>query len=117
MSRTAAEKGLAEAQSNLGYKYETGRGVPQNDTEAANWYRRAAEQGLAAAQSNLGAEYETGQGVPQDYVLAYFWFSLAAAQSHQDAAKSRDMVAQRMTSAQIAEVNKVASEWKPTREW
>ena len=40
-----AERGDASAQSYLGFMFETGRGVPQNYTEAAMWYRRAAEQG------------------------------------------------------------------------
>ena len=40
-----AERGDAAAQTYLGFMFETGRGVPQNYTEAAMWYRRAAEQG------------------------------------------------------------------------
>ena len=45
-----AEQGVAAAQSYLGFMFETGRGVPQNYTEAAMWYRRAAEQGDSLAQ-------------------------------------------------------------------
>src|SRR3954465_7101657 len=37
-----AERGNAAAQTYLGFLFETGRGVPQNYTEAAMWYRRAA---------------------------------------------------------------------------
>ena len=48
-----AERGNAAAQSYLGYMFETGRGVPQNYTEAAMWYRRAAEQGDGLAQYSL----------------------------------------------------------------
>jgi TPR repeat protein len=33
--------------------YEDGRGVPQNDAEAVQWYRKAAEQGHAKARANL----------------------------------------------------------------
>jgi TPR repeat protein len=40
-----AEQGVPAAQSYLGFMFETGRGVAQNYTEAAMWYRRAAEQG------------------------------------------------------------------------
>src|SRR5690349_5000054 len=39
-----AERGAPSAQAYLGFMYETGRGVPQNYTDAAMWYRRAAEQ-------------------------------------------------------------------------
>jgi uncharacterized protein len=44
-----AEQGVAAAQSYLGFMFETGRGAPQNYTEAAMWYRRAAEQGDSSA--------------------------------------------------------------------
>ncbi|MBE0616885.1 MAG: sel1 repeat family protein [Proteobacteria bacterium] len=46
----AAKQGDAGAQYNLGLLYANGQGVPQNYTEAANWYRKAAEQGNASAQ-------------------------------------------------------------------
>jgi uncharacterized protein len=58
--------------------------------------------------------------VPQDYVQAHKWFNLAAAripasetESRAIAIKSRDSVASKMTPAQIAEAQKLASEWKP----
>ncbi len=52
--RLAAEQRDAQAQYNLGVLYAEGRGVPQDDAEAARWFRLAAEQGLADAQANLG---------------------------------------------------------------
>ena len=48
--RLVAEQGDAAEQNNLGGMYATGRGVPQDETEAARWFRLAAEQGLAGAQ-------------------------------------------------------------------
>ena len=33
--------------------YEKGRGMPQDDAKAAEWYRKAAEQGDTVAKSNL----------------------------------------------------------------
>ena len=45
-----AEQGNADAQSNLGLMYESGRGVPQDYKEAIKWYRLAADQGFARAQ-------------------------------------------------------------------
>ncbi len=80
--RLAAEQGNADAQFNLGFKYASGQGVPQDDKEALRWYRLAAEQGLAAAQAKLGVMYDNGQGVPQDYKEAVRWFRLAAEQGH-----------------------------------
>ena len=41
------------------------------------------------------------------------WFNLSAAQGDADATKNRDIVAAKMTPAQIAEAQKLAREWKP----
>ena len=79
-------------------------------------YRVGAEKGNASAQFSLGFMYEKGQGVPQDYVQAYMWFSLAAAQGTKGAAEWREHVAAHMTPAQIAEAQKMTSEWKPKLE-
>ena len=61
-----ADQGFASAQSNLGYCYEQGKGVPQDLKEAVRWYRLAADQGYAVAKYNLGYCYAQGKGVPQD---------------------------------------------------
>ena len=78
--RARAEQGDAEAQSNLGYMYDTGQGVPQDYAEAMRWYRLAADQGYDGAQNNLGVMYDNGQGVPQDYAESVRWYRLAADQ-------------------------------------
>ena len=75
--------------------------------------RPLAEQGNANAQYNLGTFYDNGLGVPQDKVRAYMWFSLSAAQGREGAAAFRDLIARRMTPAQIAEAQTLAREWKP----
>ena len=75
---SCAEDGDPQAQNNLGILYEHGEGVPEDDVQAAHWYRLAAEQGLALAQSNLGLMYDKGEGVPKDAAEAVRWFRLAA---------------------------------------
>ena len=75
--------------------------------------RPLAEKGDANAQYNLGVFYDNGLGVPQDKVRAYMWFNLSAAQGREGAAAFRDLIARRMTPAQIAEAQKLAHEWKP----
>ena len=115
--RKAAEQGNAPAQVNLGVRYNEGQGVPQDYAESVKWYRLAAEQGIADAQFNLGLMYGKGEGVPQDYVEAHRWFNLAASRvTGEDSnrfRKPRDLVAKKMTSAQIAEAQRLAREWKP----
>jgi len=77
------------------------------------WYRKAADQGNALAQTNLGGMYLNGWGVPQDNVQAHMWYSLAAAQGENHARKNHDLLAEKMTPAQIAEAQRLAREWKP----
>lgn len=80
-----AEKGDADAQFILGWMYNSGKGVAQDDAEAVKWYRLAAEQGDADAQNNLSMVYRWGEGVPQDYVTSHMWFNIAAANGFESA--------------------------------
>jgi len=58
--RPLAEQGNATTQSNLGFMYSEGLGVPQDYDEAVKWLRMATEQGDADAQFNLGVMYRDG---------------------------------------------------------
>jgi TPR repeat protein len=78
--RPLAEQGDTLAQYNLGVLYRKGRGVPQDDVQARQWYAKAAAQGQAKAQFNLGTLYFNGEGVRKDYQQALRWFRLAADQ-------------------------------------
>ena len=91
--------------------YSAGRGVPQDYSEAAKWFRKAANQGYATGQAKLGFMYFLGRGVLQDYVQAHMWLNLSAAHGDKNAPKDRDRVARRMTPAQIAEAQRLAREW------
>ena len=53
---------VAAAQSSQGSGSDSGRGVPQDRSQVAAWYRTAAEQGDATAQFNLGLMYRYGPG-------------------------------------------------------
>ena len=78
----AAEKGDAEAQYILGFRYEQGNGVPQDDGKAVHWYSRAAAQGDARGQFRFGNMYASGRHVPKNEVVARRLYSRAAAQGH-----------------------------------
>lgn len=112
--RLAAEQGHGEAQFDLGLLYHQGHGIAQNYPEAVRWYRLAADQGHAEAQFNLGILY-TPQAL-DNLVLAHKWLELAAAQGNVTAASVREIVASRMTPAQIAEAEELAREWLAERE-
>lgn len=80
--RPLAQKGDANAQSDLGMMYATGRGVPQNAIEAGKWIRKAAEQGYAEAEYNLGLINIKGLGVPRNNAEALKWFRKSADQGY-----------------------------------
>jgi len=78
--RPLAERGHADAQSQLARMYTWGDGVDSDLEESMRWYRLAAEQGHAGAQSALGHRFESGRGVRRDYVESVRWYRLAADQ-------------------------------------
>ena len=80
-----------EAQSNLGFMYDTGNGVKKDYKKALYWYEKAAEQGDAFAQNNLGVMFHNGFGVKVDYVRAKYWFQKAADQGNKNALKNMKM--------------------------
>ena len=82
---TRAESGDAQAQFELGRAYEDGKGVPQDDTLAAEWFRKSAEQGNAQAQNSLGVMYALGRGVQRDKEEAVRWYKKAAKQDMAEA--------------------------------
>jgi TPR repeat protein len=99
------------AQYRFGNKYANGQGVPEDDAEAVRWLRLAAEQGHASAQYFLGSIYAGDGSVPEDYVLAYMWFNLTAAQGEEYAQNDKDIIERRMTREQIAEAQRLSTEW------
>ena len=109
--RRAAAHGNPDAQNSLGQMYEDGEGVQRDYVQAAQWYRKAAENvpdrgGAGQGRMNLGLLYMQGLGVPKDYVQAYMWFSLSNSEANLSDAKAQ------MTSAQVLEAERMATEWK-----
>ena len=94
--------------------------VDPSDDPSESGFFHILEQGDADAQFSLGLMYRKGQGVPQDYTVAlkwaHMWFNLAAAQGHEQARENRDIISDGMTPAQIAEAQRLAREWKPTKQ-
>ena len=110
--RPMAEKGYAFAQFNMGVLYDQGKGVPQDNALAIQWYQKAAEQGLPQAQINLGIMYQEGQGVKQDYIRAYFWYALADSQGDGQAPQAKRDIAKKMTPAQIESAERQVKEYQ-----
>jgi hypothetical protein len=118
--RQAAEQGHAEAQNRLGEMYDQGQGVKRSKAEAVKWYRKAAEQGHAKAAYKLGLRYmrSARHGASKDRVQAFMWLRVAASRLGPDdrnlqdqALKLRNEIAAKMTAQEIAEAERLASEW------
>jgi hypothetical protein len=118
--RKAAEQGFALAQFNLGVAYENGNGVTQDYATADAWYRKAADQGLRTAQLNMGYMLLNGLGTPRNFVEAYKWLTLVeratASPPEMRAMAQRNLAkfTRQMTPAEIAEGQRLATEWKPS---
>lgn len=112
----AAEKGNAEAQFNLGALYLTGSGLKQrNFQKAREWFEKSALQGDAGGMAMLAVIYGDGIGVPKNYLIAYKWANIASGLGHEKSSLIRDDLERRMTPEQIAEGQKLASDWKPNQ--
>jgi TPR repeat protein len=114
--RPLAEDGSAAAQLNIGLLYLDGHGVPLDYGEAAMWLRRSAEQDNTEAQHELGALYGSGKGVKRDYVQAYKWMNICAAKGNGGCIAQRDLIAKKLKAAQLADGQRLATEFKPQKE-
>ena len=103
-----AVQGVVDAQYILTLSYEDDKNVLQDYKEAAKRYTLAAEQGSAQAQSNLGVMYFNGEGVLADFIIEQMWSNIAAANGNEPAAKNREIIAKKMTSADISIVQAMA---------
>ena len=73
MMKVGAKAGDRSMQLNLGYFYDTGRGVRRDRERAMYWYRRAYRRGDASAANNIGTIYRD----EKRWVLALRWFGRA----------------------------------------
>ena len=111
-----AEAGDATAQHRLGWMYENGKGVAQDDAIATKWYRRAfegyrraAEAGDAEAQGNLGFMYKIGRGVAENDAEAVKWYRLAAEAG--DAPAQYDLGVMYENGKGVAQDDAIATKW------
>jgi TPR repeat protein len=74
----AAEEGNLDAQTNVGFHYQNGIGIPKDENKAFEWYMKAAKGGNVDAQNNLGDCYKNGIGVPKNDKESFEWYIKAA---------------------------------------
>lgn len=75
----AAELGNAEAQCEVGFRYESSNcGVAKDYYEAFKWYKKSADQGYVDGIYSVGKAYNFGYGVQQDLKMAEKYLLSAA---------------------------------------
>jgi TPR repeat protein len=73
----SAKLGCVAAQYNYGFWLRESKS-PEDNREAANWFRVAADAGHRSAQEALAELLETGKGITMDLVGARVWYEKAA---------------------------------------
>lgn len=73
-----AENGKADAQALLGYMYSRGLGLPLDNQQAIQWYKKAADQDYPLAHFALGYMHSEGLGIEKDIQQAIFHYKKAA---------------------------------------
>ncbi len=68
--RRGCDSGDVRGCTNLGWMYETGSGVEQDEGKAVALYRQGCDGGDALGCANLGVMYRDGRGVEQDDTAA-----------------------------------------------
>lgn len=112
----AAEQGVAGAQNSLGWLLSDpppGAGISQDYAQALSWYEKAAEQGLPAAQWSIGMMQTAGTGTPPNYIEGLKWLMLSKANGVKDVDPVLEYREKQATPEQIAQAEKLASEWTP----
>jgi hypothetical protein len=109
--RTLADRGDAEAQYQMGVRYDEGESVQKDDAQAVQWFQRAADHGHVDAQAHLGAYYWAGRGVPEDLSKAYMWSMIALAGGDENSKSRLEGLASQMTRSQVSAARQQAEEW------
>lgn len=115
----SAQQGDVKAQFYLGALYAQGIGVVQSDVEAFRWFLSAAERGHAQSRLVTGEMLAIGRGVAKSNVDAYKWASAAAtsanpADTQRSAQRLLDLLAGRMTGAEVADAKQRAQSIAPS---
>jgi len=112
MLRPRVAAGDASAESNLGFMYEKGLGVPRNPAAAVSLYRKAANQGHPPGQFALGRLYYEGVGLQRDLVEAYKWMYLAG-RKYSRAYAYLHVIGNMLTYDQMSEALRRGQMWTP----
>ena len=113
----AAAAGIMVAETDLGYMYLHGRGVPIDKYQGMTWSVKGGEQGAPAALSYFANAYFKGEGLPQNLDKAAFYGAVAYRRGNavQRAAfkPMLDDISRQMSATDIKEAADRAAKWTP----
>ncbi len=107
--REKAAAGDAEAQWQLGQRYEEGRGVGKSVIRAVIQYKKAAEQKNRKACARLSELYSRGEYVKKDAMLAAKYRALASGENAESATAKSETVTS--TAEERIDEIEVALDW------
>jgi TPR repeat protein len=114
--RARYKGGIAEAQWKVAQMYTQGVGTQADSKAALKWLRWAADGGHPEAQLLYANAVLNGQGIRANPRDALFWATLAEKRGASDAALLAQIRADaqtRMTSSQLAQVERRLASWEP----
>lgn len=82
LAKASVERGEATGATLAGRIYQEGLGVPRDDVQAAQWYRRGAELGDFNAMFAFGVMLAEGGAIKKDFAGAAKMFEQAASKGH-----------------------------------
>ncbi len=109
------EKSAAQEYSNAQYRLailcDNGWGKPPNKKRALELYTAAAHSGNEMAQHDLGIMYFQGAGTAKSLLQAYKWLKIAVLSGNPLMDKHLKLVANEMSTDEIAVAEYLAIEW------
>ena len=106
----AANKGLAEAQFQLGKMYYLGESGSKDYSSASMWFKRAARQRHAKAEYGLATCYMNGDGLPVNYDQALMYMKASALRGY---APAQRKLAELYSKGVLVEADSVeAKRWR-----
>lgn len=120
--RRAGQGGSGDAQRVLALKFFNGYDVAVDYDEALRWAQLLAQSGDFSGQMMLASMYANGEGGPRNLIQSYAWYDIAAStaqqsedeismQNAEQAADAREKTAALLMQGELAEAQKIASDW------
>ena len=76
----SARQNYSPAINNIGFLYDTGKGVEKDLKEAYQWYEKAADNGVVNSQLVMADSYWLGEVLEKNIDKSIFWYQQAAEQ-------------------------------------